>query len=101
MKYLMTAMAVVLAGPVGAAVSGFYDSAEKIDTILSSPEVADRLRQAPLRAVENTGARADGAQEWTLHVQRCDLKVYLVPMPPPPGAVGKTRYRVELGEGCE
>lgn len=91
----------ISAMPVAAALPGFYDSGEKIATIMSNGDVAERLRMAPLRALENTGARADGAQEWTLSTQRCDLKVYLIPIPPPNGAVGKTRYRVELGEGCE
>jgi hypothetical protein len=103
MKVLaMTAMLLAAASPAAAAVSGFYDSGAQIGAILGSREVADRLRQAPLWKIENTGARAaDGAQQWTVSTQRCDLIVWLVPLPPPAGMVGKTGYRVETGPGCE
>ena len=77
-------------------------SLEQIGAILESADVADRLRQAPLWRIENTGSReADGAQQWTVSTQRCDLIVWLVPEPPAAGLVGKTGYRVELGSGCE
>ena len=98
----MAAMLLAAAGPAAAALSGFYDSGEQIGAILESADVADRLRQAPLWRIENTGSReADGAQQWTVSTQRCDLIVWLVPEPPAAGMVGKTGYRVELGSGCE
>ncbi|WP_186395064.1 hypothetical protein [Stappia sp. TSB10GB4] len=99
MKFLATAFALTLAAaPAQAAVSGFYDSAEQIGTILSSAAVADALRQAPIGHVANTGTRADGAREWQVRTQECDLTVYLKPVPPQ--GVGKMTYEIELGAPC-
>lgn len=88
-----------LATPAHAALSPFYDSGEKIDTIISSPELADALRQAPIRSIENTGTRADGADEWLVRTQDCDLTVYLVAIPP--DGPGMTTYRLELPNACK
>ncbi|WP_119257092.1 hypothetical protein [Shinella zoogloeoides] len=100
MKSILTALALVIAAiPAQAAVSGFYDSAEQIGTILSSAAVADALRQAPIGHVANTGTRADGAREWQVRTQECDLTVYLKPVPPQ--GVGKTTYELELGDACQ
>jgi hypothetical protein len=85
--------------PASAALSGFYDSGEQIHTILSSEAVGDALRQAPIGAITNTGTRDDGAKEWEIRTQGCDLKVYLVPKAP--AAVGKTTYTVEVPKACE
>jgi hypothetical protein len=82
-----------------AAVSGYYDSVEQIGVILGSEHVADALHQAPIGAISNTGTRKDGAKEWTIRVQECDLKVYLIPVFP--DGVGKTTYRLELPGACE
>lgn len=68
--------------------SGFHDSAEQINTILSSAAVADALRQAPIGHVANTGTRSDGAHEWQVKTQECDLAIYLNPVPSK--GVGKT-----------
>jgi hypothetical protein len=87
------------ANPAFAALSPFYDSGEKIDTILKSNEVADALRQAPIRSVENTGTRKDGADEWLVRTQECDLKVWLVAVPPK--GVGMTTYRVDGISSCK
>ena len=100
MKSILTALALVIAAlPAQAALSGFYDSAEQIGTILSSAAVADALRQAPIGHVANTGTRADVAREWQVRTQECDLTVYLKPVPPQ--GVGKTTYELELGDACQ
>lgn len=91
---------VALSGsPALAALSPFYDSAEKIETILKSGEVADALHQAPIRSVENTGTRKDGADEWLVRTQDCDLTVWLVALPPK--GVGMTTYSVDGVSGCK
>lgn len=99
MKSILTTLALVLAtAPAQAALSGFYDSAEQINTILSSAAVADALRQASIGHVANTGTRSDGAHEWQVRTQECDLTIYLKPVPPQ--GVGKTTYELELGDAC-
>lgn len=85
--------------PASAALSGFHDSGEQISTILSSEAVANALRQAPIGAITNTGTRKDGAHEWEVRTQECDLKVYLVPHPP--AGIGKTTYTVDVPKACE
>ena len=99
MRSILTALALVLAAvPAQAAMSGFYDSAEQISAILSNAAVANALRQAPIGHVANTGTRADGAHEWQVRTQGCDLTVYLKPVPSQ--GLGKTTYEVELGDAC-
>lgn len=88
-----------LTAPASAALSGFYDSGEQISAILGSEAVGNALRQAPIGAISNTGTRDDGANEWELRTQECDLKVYLVPHAP--AGVGKTTYTVEVPKSCE
>lgn len=85
--------------PASAALSGFYDSGEQISTILSSEAVGNALRQAPIGAISNTGTRKDGAKEWEVRTQECDLMVYLVPKAPV--GVGKVTYTVEVPKACE
>lgn len=99
MRLLLALAVVLIATPAVAALSPFHDSAERIDTILGSPEVADALHQAPLRSIENTGTRADGASEWTLRTQECDLVVYLIAIPP--DGPGMTTYKLDLPKGCD
>ncbi|MEY4984329.1 MAG: hypothetical protein RIR62_2595 [Pseudomonadota bacterium] len=89
------------AAPAAAALSGFYDSAEKIAAIFAADAVADALRQAPVRSVENTGTTPEGDDEWTIRTQDCDLKLRLVAEPPTDGMVGMTTYRAEPLGGCE
>lgn len=89
------------AAPAAAALSGYYDSAEKIAAIFASDAVADALRQAPVRSVENTGTTPDGHDEWTIRTQDCDLMVRVIAEPPPEGMVGMTTYRAEPLGGCE
>lgn len=85
--------------PASAALSGFYDSGEQISTILTSEAVGNALRQAPIGSISNTGTREDGAHEWEVRTQECDLKVYLVPNAPV--GVGKVTYTVEVPQACE
>lgn len=103
MKSILSALILALAlplavAPAQAALSGFYDSAEQINTILSSKAVADALYQAQIAHVANTGTRADGAHEWQVKTQGCDLIIYLKPVPPQ--GLGKTTYEIELGNAC-
>ncbi|WP_417678878.1 hypothetical protein [Pseudodonghicola sp.] len=96
----LAALAVcLLASPALAALSPYYDSAEQIGTILSDARIADALGQAPIGAISNTGTRDDGAAEWTIRVQACDLKVYLRPVPPK--GLGKTTYEVDTIGRCD
>lgn len=100
MRIAISLLAVTLAAvPAHAALSGFYDSAEQIGVILSSATVANALHQAPVGAISNTGTRKDGAREWTVRVQDCDLKVYLLPVMP--NGVGKTTYEIEIPGVCK
>lgn len=95
---LAAALLALAAAPATAALSGFYDSAEQIGTILGSSEVADALRQAPVDKLEYEGSTADGLLEWEIESRDCELSVYLraaeaasadgTPMP------GKTGYGI-------
>lgn len=92
--------ATLLANPASAALSGYHDSAAKIAAILASPQVADALRQMPVRSVENTGTAADGADEWTVRTQDCDLAIKVTAHPPADGMVGMTSYTAEPLGSC-
>jgi hypothetical protein len=96
---LAAPLLIVAATPAEAALSPFYDSGEKIDTIISSPELGDALHQAPIRSIENTGTRADGTDEWLVRTQDCDLTVFLVAVPP--DGPGMTTYRLDLPSTCK
>ncbi|MCG8271376.1 hypothetical protein MIC97_07600 [Aquamicrobium sp. NLF2-7] len=87
------------ASPAYAALSGFYDSTEQISTIFESHDVSNRLRQAPIGHIANTGTREDGAKEWEIRTQDCDLKVYLTATPPK--GPGKTTYAIADIGNCE
>lgn len=89
----------LLATPAAAALSGYYDSAERIGTILGSGAVADAVHQAPIGAISNTGTRKDGASEWQVRTQECDLLVYLIPILPE--GPGKTTYKLDIPGKCE
>lgn len=94
-----TLLSATLATPAAAALSGYYDSVEKIGTILSSSIVANAVRQAPIGAITNTGTRKDGASEWQVRTQDCDLLVYLIPVLP--DGPGKTTYKLDVPGTCE
>lgn len=95
----LLALASLVATPALAALSPYYDSVEQIGVILSSAQVADALHQAPIGAISNTGTRKDGAKEWTIRTQDCDLVVYLTPVLP--DGPGKTTYLLDLPKACE
>ena len=101
MKHLIAATlaCTALASPAAAALSGYYESAERIATILSSSMVADAVGQAPVGSISNTGTRKDGASEWQVRTQDCDLTVYLIPVVPE--GPGKTTYRLDIPGRCE
>ena len=100
MKHLLPlAIFAIAASPAVAALSPFYDSGEQVRTILSSAAVADELHQMPVHALERTGIRDDGAIEWTVRTEACDLVVHLIPVPPP--GAGKTTYTLDLTDSCE
>jgi hypothetical protein len=95
--FTVTLFAFGIGGSSEAALSGYYDSIERIDTILGDDRVADMLRQQPIGAITNTGTRKDGAAEWTIRTQDCDLKVYLIPVLSE--GVGKTSYKLDVPKG--
>lgn len=90
---------IVLAQPALAMVSGFYDSAEKIATILASDLVADAVRQAPIGSISEIGKTEAGNAFWQVRVQECDLGVELKAIPPE--GVGKMTYEVVSVTACE
>ncbi|GHH00965.1 hypothetical protein [Pseudodonghicola xiamenensis] len=96
---LTTLACCLLASPALATLSPFYDSAEQIDTILGDRRIAEAAHQTPIGAISNTGTRADGAIEWTIRLQSCDLKAYLLPVPPE--GLGKTTYKVDAVTSCD
>ena len=96
----LAAIAFASAQPAVAALSGYYDSAEKITAILADGRIADLLRQAPLRAIRQTGTAPDGSEEWTLRTRDCSLRVMVIPQPPKAGMVGRTTYAVQPAPAC-
>lgn len=99
MKPIILTLAVLAAGPSHAAVSGFYDSAEQISTILGSGAVADKLRQMPVKELSFDGERHNGLLKWEIDTDRCDVDVFLKPVPP--AGVGKTTYEVAEIRDCD
>lgn len=98
----MTAVIVVFASvaqPSNAMVSGFYDSAEKITTILASDQVADAVRQAPIGSISEIGKTEAGNAFWQIRTQDCDLGVELKAVPP--DGPGKVTYEVISVTACE
>lgn len=81
-----------------ALVSGFYDSAEKIQTILASEAVADAARQAPIGALSEVGKSPEGNSLWEVRVQECDVLVELRAILP--DGPGKVTYEVVKVGGC-
>lgn len=102
MKFLapLTFIAAGLASPAVAAVSGFYDSNAQIEAIMQSGQVADAVKQLPLRSLARAGSRKDdGALRWRVRSDRCTLVVYLSAIPPQ--GVGKTTYDVKEVGACK
>ena len=100
MKLILAAFfATAFATPSFAALSGFYDTAEKMDAIFANPAIGDALRQAPVGSISEIGKDKDGASLWQLRTQECDLKVRVIATPPK--GVGKTTYRAEPKGKCK
>ena len=100
MKLILAAIfAIAVATPSFAALSGFYDTAEKMDAIFANPAIGDALRQAPVGSISEIGKDKDGASLWQLRVQDCDLTVRVIATPPK--GVGKTTYRAEPKGKCK
>lgn len=103
MNSRLTSTAIVLSIfaslPAYSMVSGFYDSAEKIATILASELVADAVRQAPIGSISEIGKTESGNAFWQIRVQECDLGVELKAIPPE--GVGKVTYEVVSVTACE
>ncbi|MEH7826638.1 hypothetical protein [Gemmobacter denitrificans] len=97
-KRALAVLALIAAQPALAALSPYYDSAEKITAILGDAAVADAVRQAPIGAISNSGTTKDGRDIWTVRVQDCDLTVHLTAVLPQ--GPGKTTYLVELAGPC-
>ena len=89
------------ATPAAAMLSPWHDSAEKIMAILTSAEVADAVRQAPIGAVSNIGTADSGNDLWQIRVQDCDLTVELIPEVPAEGMVGKVSYTARPIGPCD
>jgi hypothetical protein len=102
MKFLapLALIATGLASPVGAAVSGFYDSAAQIEAIMQNGQVADVVKQLPLRSIARAGSRKDdGTLRWRVRTDRCTLVIYLSANLPQ--GVGKTTYEVKEVGACK
>lgn len=99
-KFALTiAVAALYAAPAFALLSGFYDSGEKIMTILSSSEVASAVREAPVGAISEVGKAKNGNSLWSIRVQECDVLVELMEVPPE--GTGMTTYVVASVGACE
>ena len=101
MRLSVFGLVALCASPSFAMVSGFYDSANKIAAILASGAVADALGQAPVGSVSEIGTAKDGAGQWMVRTQDCDLIVDVTAEPLPEGMVGAPEYTVKIVKGCD
>lgn len=101
MRFGVFVIVALAASPAFGMVSGFYDSANKIAAIFASDAVADALRQAPVGSVSEIGTSKDGAGQWMIRTQDCDLVVDVTPEPLPEGMVGAPDYTVKIAKGCD
>lgn len=99
---LLVSLAIIALGltnPAAAAVSGFYDSAAQVEAIMQSAQVADAMKQLPLRTISRAGSRgADGALRWKARTDRCTVVVYLSASRPQ--GLGKVSYEVKEVGPC-
>ncbi|NBO20996.1 MAG: hypothetical protein EBU97_03435 [Rhodobacteraceae bacterium] len=100
MRRAVIIAALLVAPPAQAALSGFYDSATKIEAILADGAVADALHQAPVGQISNTGTTKDGNDLWVVRTQECDLGVAVIADLPKDGMVGMTTYSVKIVTPC-
>lgn len=94
----LTALVTSVAQPSWALVSGFYDSVEKIQTILLSEDVAKASGQMPVRSLEEIGKTKNSSAVWLLRFQECDVVVELGSTLP--DGVGKFSYTVLSVSSC-
>lgn len=88
-----------LAAPVQAALSGYHDSLEQIQTMVSNPRVAEALKQLPIESIESTSDLAESkTRVWRVRSQICDLTLQLEANPP--SGPGKTTYVVKQISAC-
>lgn len=99
MKPIALLFVLCAAAPASAAVSGFYDSAEQITTILGSSTVADNVRQMPIKELSFDGRTRDGLIKWEIETRHCDIDVFLREVQS--AGVGKTRYEVARVHACD
>lgn len=99
MKSMMLTLALLAAAPANAAVSGFYDSAEQISVILGSNQVADKVRQLPIKDLSFEGQRQNGTLKWEVETEHCEVDVFLRAIPP--AALGKTTYEIAEVRDCD
>lgn len=94
----LIALVTSVAQPSWALVSGFYDSVEKIQTILLSEDVAKASGQMPVRSLEEIGKTKNSSAVWLLRFQECDVVVELGSTSP--DGVGKVSYTVLSVSSC-
>lgn len=99
-KSALLCLALLLpAGGASAALSGFHDSAEQINTLFQSQEIDAALHGLPVDKVERKGAREDGTIRWEIESRDCELDVWLKPVPPQ--GPGKTTYEIARISACD
>lgn len=101
MKPVIMALPLILAlpGTGSAALSGFYDTGQKVAAIFSTPEVADALRQMPVEGMRRTGSGPDGGEAWELQSGDCLLGLQLIPVAP--DGPGMTTWQVRIATPCK
>lgn len=103
MKFVFAALAlgVSSAGPALAALPPFYDSGRQIEVLLDSGEIADKLRIAPVEAIEALGDNAAGNPEWRVKSRDCSLTAEIRAIPLPQGLAGAASYELVRVGDCE
>lgn len=92
MKFLAAAsVALVVATPAFAAVSGYWDSSKVIHAILGNDRVADALRQQPIESVTST----ENGYQIASQDCRVDVQVNRIA----PDRPGPVRFSLNIGQG--
>lgn len=95
------ALSLVSAGSALAALPPYYDSGRQLDVILSSGEVADAVRIAPIEGLDRLEESAGGAIQWRVRTRDCAVTVEIKAIPLPQGMVGAVNYEVVRVSPCE
>ncbi|GEM_PF-3553469 len=103
MKRVFIAAAIILgtATPASAAVSGYYDAGEQIQTITQNAEVGNALRQLPFDSITVVSRGDNGKVSWRIQNSECAATVELEQIRPSGGMVGKTTYQVTAVSACQ